>query len=227
MRCIFVPQAARPAPRLRRPAPVPSCCPARTGALPPPSPFFARDASCRSGQSKRTSQVANATPSLCPCHESIYCVPIRAPCPGERCPWSGQKKFVPAIQRARWHRRTCLPTIGLPRRNVSVRPALGMTGDTLKLSAPSPAARGRALPMIRADRCTGCGRCVAVCPPHVLSLHAQGLKKKAMLDDAPDCTGCALCWVHCPFDAIRMVRRQALAAPGAFAAPIDSRKLLP
>lgn len=66
---------------------------------------------------------------------------------------------------------------------------------------------GMALPQIDPDRCTGCGRCVAVCPPHVLSLHALDLHKKAALDHAPDCTGCALCYVHCPFDAIRMLRK--------------------
>ena len=68
-----------------------------------------------------------------------------------------------------------------------------------------------ALPRIDPARCTGCGWCVAVCAPHVLSLHAaQGCKTSA-LDDAAACTGCALCAVRCPFDAITMLRRQALA----------------
>ena len=31
------------------------------------------------------------------------------------------------------------------------------------------------LPAIDPARCTACGRCVAVCAPHVLSLHPQGL----------------------------------------------------
>ncbi|MCZ2104322.1 MAG: 4Fe-4S binding protein [Comamonadaceae bacterium] len=69
----------------------------------------------------------------------------------------------------------------------------------------------KALPAIDLDRCTGCGWCVAVCPPHVLSLHAQddarGAAKRSVLDDADGCTGCALCAVRCPFDAITMVRR--------------------
>lgn len=69
----------------------------------------------------------------------------------------------------------------------------------------------RALPEIAPDRCTGCGWCVAVCPPHMLSLHAEDGRKTSALDDAPGCTGCALCAVRCPFDAIRMVR----AAPPA------------
>ena len=68
----------------------------------------------------------------------------------------------------------------------------------------------KAIPAIDLGRCTGCGWCVAVCPPHVLSLHADrdapGASKHSVLDDAPDCTGCALCALRCPFDAIRMVR---------------------
>ena len=68
----------------------------------------------------------------------------------------------------------------------------------------------KALPAIDTNRCTGCGWCVAVCAPHVLSLQVQGDAgwgpKRSALHDADGCTGCALCAVHCPFDAIRMVR---------------------
>ena len=64
----------------------------------------------------------------------------------------------------------------------------------------------RALPDVDPQRCTGCGRCVAVCPPHVLSLDAVDGRKRALLHDPPGCTGCALCAVHCPFDAITMRR---------------------
>ena len=70
----------------------------------------------------------------------------------------------------------------------------------------------KALPAIALDRCTGCGWCVAVCPPHVLSLQVQGDArfgpKRSVLHDAPGCTGCALCALRCPFDAIRMVRHK-------------------
>ena len=75
---------------------------------------------------------------------------------------------------------------------------------------PSP----KALPDIDPARCTGCGWCVGVCPPHVLSLQVPGMAqgaptwgpKRSMLHDAPGCTGCALCAVRCPFDAITMRR---------------------
>lgn len=64
----------------------------------------------------------------------------------------------------------------------------------------------RCVPAIDPARCTGCGRCVAACPPHVLSLHPLGWVKTAALDDAAHCTGCAQCRVVCPFDAVQMVR---------------------
>lgn len=68
----------------------------------------------------------------------------------------------------------------------------------------------QALPLIHPDRCTGCGRCVGACPPHVLWLAVQGPEvwgpKQAVLHNEPDCTGCARCVVVCPFDAIEMVR---------------------
>ena len=68
----------------------------------------------------------------------------------------------------------------------------------------------KALPAIDPGRCTGCGWCVGVCPPKVLSLQVDAPpwgRKCSVLHDAPACTGCALCVLRCPFDAIRMVRR--------------------
>jgi len=65
------------------------------------------------------------------------------------------------------------------------------------------AARRRGVPTIT-DRCTGCGRCVAVCPPHVLWLEARGFSKIAVLHDAAGCTGCSHCALACPFSAVRM-----------------------
>ena len=63
------------------------------------------------------------------------------------------------------------------------------------------------LPAIDADRCTGCGRCVAVCEPRVLSLEARpDWRKGAVLHNHAGCTGCSLCGTRCPFDAIEMRR---------------------
>ncbi len=82
----------------------------------------------------------------------------------------------------------------------------------------------KALPTIDPARCTGCGWCVAVCPPHVLSLQVQGTAvwgaKRCQLHDAAACTGCALCAVRCPFDAIRMVRGASPPEPRGTQSPI-------
>ena len=67
-----------------------------------------------------------------------------------------------------------------------------------------PRGSGR-LPAVDPARCTGCGRCVAACDPHVLSLEVVRWKKTAVLHDPQRCTGCTLCAVRCPFDAIAMV----------------------
>ena len=66
----------------------------------------------------------------------------------------------------------------------------------------------KALPAIDPGRCTGCGWCVAVCAPHVLSLQVVQWRKTSVLDEPAGCTGCALCAVRCPFGAITL-RRQA------------------
>ncbi len=72
------------------------------------------------------------------------------------------------------------------------------------MTARRPAPR---LPVVDSDRCTGCGRCVAVCEPRVLSLELQAdWRKSAVLHDRGGCTGCSLCAVRCPFEAIGMQR---------------------
>jgi ferredoxin len=72
------------------------------------------------------------------------------------------------------------------------------------LQGPPRRRAQRPLPSIDIQRCTGCGRCVAACDPHLLSLEARGWEKSAVLHEAERCTGCHRCAVVCPFNAITM-----------------------
>jgi len=68
-------------------------------------------------------------------------------------------------------------------------------------------AKGRA--EIDAERCKGCGLCVAVCPEKILRL-AEGFNRQGQHFAevfAPErCTACASCAVICPDSAIRIWR---------------------
>jgi len=74
-------------------------------------------------------------------------------------------------------------------------------------SSSDRVAPSRYLPKIDPGRCTGCGRCIAACAPHVLVLERCGWDKRSQLVDAHACTGCHHCAWRCPFDAITMVKR--------------------
>jgi ferredoxin len=65
-------------------------------------------------------------------------------------------------------------------------------------------ATARYLPVIDPSRCTGCGRCLPACAPHVLVLERRGWEKVSTLVDRSRCTGCHHCAWRCPFDAIAM-----------------------
>ena len=64
--------------------------------------------------------------------------------------------------------------------------------------------RSERLPDIDTGRCTGCGRCVAVCGPHLLSLEVVRWEKFAVLHERERCAGCSACAASCPFHAIAM-----------------------
>jgi ferredoxin len=66
-----------------------------------------------------------------------------------------------------------------------------------------PRRSGR-VPVIDPQRCTGCGRCVAVCAPRLLSLEVVRWEKLSVLHDPQRCTGCNQCAVNCPFHAITL-----------------------
>ena len=51
-----------------------------------------------------------------------------------------------------------------------------------------------------ADKCTGCRRCVEVCPHAVFSMN----EKRAVLKDRDACMECGACQLNCPAGAIEV-----------------------
>ena len=49
-----------------------------------------------------------------------------------------------------------------------------------------------------AEKCTGCGMCLQVCPHSVLELKEQ----KAFIADKDSCIECGACQINCPFGAL-------------------------
>lgn len=79
-----------------------------------------------------------------------------------------------------------------------------VAGPACAVAAPATPRRALLHPVVDAARCTGCGRCVGACGPHLLSLEVAHWKKSAVLHDGERCTGCRLCERRCPFGAITL-----------------------
>jgi 2-oxoglutarate ferredoxin oxidoreductase subunit delta len=63
--------------------------------------------------------------------------------------------------------------------------------------------------IINAERCKGCGLCLAACPRHALALSPQANKMgyfPVQSNCQSDCTGCGLCALMCPDAAIEVYR---------------------
>jgi NAD-dependent dihydropyrimidine dehydrogenase PreA subunit len=50
------------------------------------------------------------------------------------------------------------------------------------------------------DRCTGCGRCVEVCPHRVFTMN----QKEVIIADRDRCIECGACVMNCQFDALQV-----------------------
>ena len=50
------------------------------------------------------------------------------------------------------------------------------------------------------DRCTGCGRCLEVCPREVFARNGKAVR----IEDRDRCIECGACMMNCSFAAIRV-----------------------
>ena len=66
--------------------------------------------------------------------------------------------------------------------------------------------RKKAVAVVTADLCTGCGICATVCPTSCISIVESELNFNGVSSiDRQRCTGCNICAIDCPWFAIEMI----------------------
>ncbi|NQV18039.1 MAG: 4Fe-4S dicluster domain-containing protein [Armatimonadetes bacterium] len=80
-----------------------------------------------------------------------------------------------------------------------------------RFSALNPILTTNFLPEIEVDKCTGCGKCVNICPVEAMTLISandpKNPNRKIAKLDAEICLGCGLCVRACPDNVIKLRQR--------------------
>ena len=67
---------------------------------------------------------------------------------------------------------------------------------------PPELRHARRLPLLRDERCTGCGRCLTGCAHGVLAFSHRNHRKVMGIVEPTACTGCMACVPPCPVGAL-------------------------
>ncbi|HIJ81347.1 MAG TPA: 4Fe-4S binding protein [Desulfuromonadales bacterium] len=76
------------------------------------------------------------------------------------------------------------------------------TGIHVETDGTGPLTEPETGPVTVLAHCSGCGRCVSVCPEKLFSLVVTGYHKTASISDSGRCTFCLKCVNDCPVAAL-------------------------